>query len=125
MKQMLFVFCFGASLYLLAQDGFQRPRIASITTRAFPGDNLIVDGTCNSVPSDKRPQDGSVEMQDADGTWRELTDSEMGKYVRAQLRQGYLMTIYPYRSKYDGSEGIFTHEECVNASMKERINSSR
>ena len=76
-----------------------KPTIASIS--GVPSEPMPTTGNCTSSTS------GYLELHRR----TELTEAEIGKFVRSSLQNGYVVTIYP-RTK----SGIFVNMECIAVS---------
>jgi hypothetical protein len=100
----------GLALIAQEQRPFEKPRIVSIKT--LPGSPIIVPGCkvdvaggywerASNTPTYRPPQTAA----ERDCT-RNLTNEEIGRNVRLDLKAGRIVTIYPDEG------GVFVTEEC-------------
>jgi hypothetical protein len=87
--------CFLLSALALCAQEPSKPRISSIT--ALPAD-ASPSGNCSASRS------GYLETSGKE----KITEAKLARFVSSNLRDGYVLTIYP-----ETSNGIFVNMECT------------
>jgi len=82
-------------LVLPGQDATRRPNVSIVGIPSEP----IVPGSCKSSTAGYLEKAGN----------HDLTEPEIGHYIMAKLREGYILTVYPQTKR-----GIFVDFECTS-----------
>jgi len=99
MRVIILVVLLFASFSPLNSQETSKPQISKVTM--LPSEPVIPSGDC------KASTGGYLEMKDGR---TKLNKTELGNFLDASLRAGYIVTIYPQTKR-----GIFVNMECINA----------